>query len=291
MRAPMPELPEVETVRQGLLPLVGHIVQSVEVRHKTLRTPLDPALGHLLAGATLTALDRRAKYLLFRFDHQKTLLVHLGMSGRIRLLAHDSGERLLHDHVVVHFTDGRCFIFNDARRFGLVEIYDSLTVESILALGPEPLEKGFTPKIFHAALKRKKQPIKLALLDQKIVAGVGNIYACEALYRARISPFRRAESLQLAEVSELISALKSVLKAALASGGSSLRDHFQTNGESGYFQHQFLVYDREGVSCSQCQSRITADVVTKSRRAQTIGTITRTPQGGRSTFWCSVCQK
>lgn len=272
----MPELPEVETTARGVAArLLGRTITKVEKRRADLREKMPLRLASLLTGQRLIEVTRRAKYLLLRLSGEKTLLIHLGMSGRLVISDRDDGLRDKHDHVVLHFDDGAVLKFNDARRFGLIDLIPTNQESQhprLAALGPEPFEAGFNASV----LKNRKTPIKIALLDQKVVVGIGNIYACEALHKAHISPLRSASSLNEGEVKQLVEAVRRVLRAAIAAGGSSLRDYLQTSGELGYFQHSFAVYDREGQPCSQigCKSLINRQI-----------------QAGRSTFWCQACQR
>ena len=272
----MPELPEVETVGRGLAAKLLHCrVAHVWLGKLPLRRPLPPKLAPQLAGQTLLAVNRRAKYLLLRFTGQKTLIVHLGMSGRMTI-ADGPQPRQRHDHMVISFEDGQTLTFNDARRFGVLELIGTgLETEHPLfaALGPEPLDAQFTPACLAKQLQGRKTPLKVALLDQHVVVGVGNIYASEALFRARLNPERSAGSLTTGEAKKLTASIKAVLKAAIAAGGSSLRDYVQSDGELGYFQHAFKVYGREGQPCPRCTTPIQ-----------------RITQAGRSTFFCPVCQ-
>lgn len=275
----MPELPEVETVRRGLEPLwVGRRI-SVVARRADLRTRMPRDMGRRLEGAQVAAVERRAKYLLVRFtDRADILLMHLGMSGRITFIADPPPPPGAHDHVEFRL-DGAMFRFNDPRRFGLVDIVhrDALARDKrFKALGPEPLDPGFTAAAFAAALKGKRTPIKAALLDQRVVAGVGNIYACEALFQAGISPKRLARTVQGARAAKLHAAIRDVLNRAIAAGGSSARDYVQTSGELGWFQHHWAVYDREGKPCAGCDCG---------------GAVRRLVQAGRSTFYCAKRQR
>jgi len=276
----MPELPEVETTGRGLTAnLLGRTLTSLEQRRKDLRHPIPMRLQEQLSGAKLIAVDRRAKYLLLRFSNQRTLLVHLGMSGRLVIDDHDDGARGPHDHLVFHFSGGKIVRFNDARRFGCVDLLTTgteATHKLLRDIGPEPLERSFTPKVLHTACAGRQTAIKLALLDQHIVAGIGNIYACEALYLAGINPKRAAGSISLEEFKRLVPAIKKVLKAAIDAGGSSLRDYVQTSGELGVYQNNFAVYDREGQACPDCTCH---------------EGVQRFTQGGRSTFWCRSKQR
>lgn len=270
----MPELPEVETVMRGLeRAMKGRVITQAKAARTTLRGPLPHDFADRMAGRTVKAFTRRAKYILVSLDHGETLLVHLGMSGRFRIgKALDSRP---HDHVVFTLDDGNTVVFNDPRRFGQIDLFDA-TPRSLAALGPEPLDDtAFNGKVLQAALEGRKTPVKLALLDQKIVAGIGNIYACEALYMARIHPSRPAGSLNAKECALLAQAVKDVLVAAIKAGGSTLRDYRTVEDGLGYFQHDFKVYDREGKPCPLSPNHV----------------IERFTQGGRSTYWCPGCQK
>ena len=279
----MPELPEVETVRRGLIPkLVGRRIVRVVQRRKDLRLPLPKDMAGRLAGRRVTAIDRRAKYLLIRLDDGQVLLAHLGMSGRMRLLDRREAQAQpfeRHDHVVLETDRGWQIRFNDPRRFGLMLLIGAAHIDGhklLKGLGPEPLDDDFTGAALNVRLKGKKVALKLALLDQRVVAGVGNIYACEALFQAGLSPKRAAGKVAPERADKLVAAIKDVLSRSIRDGGSSLRDHVQPDGELGYFQTRFAVYDREGQVCATCRSN---------------RPIKRFAQGGRSTFWCPTCQK
>ena len=288
----MPELPEVETVRRGLEPVMqGARFAAVEARRRDLRWPLPSDFAARLQGQAVTGLGRRAKYLLVDLSSGEVLLMHLGMSGSFRV-AHDGGERthertqhLTHDHVVFHMSNGARIAFNDPRRFGSMKLIRraELDREPLLrALGPEPLGNAFDAALLAGACAGKKTSLKAALSDQRVVAGLGNIYVCEALYRARLSPKRRAATIATRggapneRAQALVEGIRAVLNDAIAAGGSSLRDHKRTDGELGLFQHHFAVYDREGRRCP---------------RRGCGGTIKRIVQGARSTFFCPVCQR
>jgi formamidopyrimidine-DNA glycosylase len=291
----MPELPEVETVRRGLGPVLeGHAFTQVEIRRGDLRIPFPNDFVRRLTGRNVTRLWRRAKYLLADLDSGETFVIHLGMSGRIAVFA-DGKERKLgtfvypawpqeaglgkHDHVVMRTDAPARIVFTDHRRFGLMTLIDTLKLNEhrlFDGLGIEPLSKEFDAAYLARALKGKKTPIKSALLDQRVIAGLGNIYVCEALYRAHISPKRLAKSVSPAQLAPLVCEIKAVLKEAIVAGGSSLRDHRRTDGEMGYFQKTFFVYDREGEAC-------------RTKRCK--GTIKRIVQAGRSTFYCPACQR
>lgn len=277
----MPELPEVETVRRGLAARIeGRRFQRVEARRPDLRVPLPADFAARVQGRRLSRIDRRAKYLLLHLDDGQVLFIHLGMSGR--LVIHGRGHNEppgKHEHVVFVMDDGTEVRFDDHRRFGLM----TLTTEAELAvhpyvreLGPEPLEAAFNAAVLAQALKGKRTPLKAALLDQGIVAGLGNIYVSEALHRAGLSPRRLAGTVKGPRVAALVEAIRAVLADAIAAGGSSLRDYVQASGELGYFQHRWRVYDREGQPCP------TPDCG---------GTIRRIVQSNRSTFYCPRCQR
>lgn len=270
----MPELPEVETTVQGLRPVLeGQRIARVQTRRADLRRAIPVDLGQRLTGATVTALSRRAKYGLIDTDRGDTLIFHLGMSGRWRV---DPCDILPHDHVLIETGAGRMLALNDARRFGSLDLVATPMLDAyppFAALGPEPLGPEFTGHYLLGALAGRKASIKLLLLDQRIVAGLGNIYVCEALFLARISPRRAGGSLTLTRLERLVEAIRDVLAAAIAAGGSSLRDYARPDGELGYFSTQFAVYGREGEACA-CG-----------------GTVKRYAGGGRSTFWCPRCQR
>ena len=283
----MPELPEVETVRRGLVPVVeGHVIARARVNRPDLRWPFPRDMAARLTGARVLALRRRSKYLLADLDRGETLLVHLGMSGRMLVSgapvgrfvhAHPAPEK--HDHVILDMAGGARITFNDPRRFGAMDLMPTAAAEThplLARLGPEPLGNGFQEAHLAAALAGRRTPVKSALLDQRIVAGLGNIYVCEALYRARISPRRLARNLGARRVGRLVPAIREVLRDAIAAGGSSLRDYRQADGELGYFQHAFDVYGREGAPCRTpgCGARIA-----------------RIVQSARSSFYCPRCQR
>lgn len=283
----MPELPEVETVRAGMEPAVtGAKIVRVEIRRPDLRWPFPKRMSERLTGARVNALRRRSKYILADLSSGETLIIHLGMSGRILISGdplgqfhHDHPAREKHDHVVVDLDNGARVTFNDPRRFGAMDLGDTTTLEDhwlIKGIGPEPLGNTFNEAYLVERLKNRQSPIKTALLDQKLVAGLGNIYVCEILHRAGISPKRKAAQVAAARVTSLVPIIRDVLTEAIAAGGSSLRDYRQADGELGYFQHTFRVYDREGQPCPSpsCQ-----------------GNIARIVQSGRSSFYCPKCQR
>jgi formamidopyrimidine-DNA glycosylase len=293
----MPELPEVETVRRGLQPVMeGARFERVEARRGDLRWPLPVDFVKRLEGQTVTGLGRRAKYILADLSSGDVLLMHLGMSGSFRVALagaektpgdfhHERSKAAAHDHIVFHMSNGGVATFNDPRRFGCMKLVarEALEQEPLLrALGPEPLGNVFDASVLAQACAGKKTSLKAALLDQRVVAGLGNIYVCEALHRSHLSPKRKASTIASRKgepngrAVDLVDAIRAVLGDAIAAGGSSLRDHRQTSGELGYFQHSFRVYDREGEPCP-------------TRGCP--GTIRRIVQSGRSTFYCPLCQK
>jgi formamidopyrimidine-DNA glycosylase len=278
----MPELPEVETVRLGLARVLeGRILARVEARRADLRIAFPPRFTQRLTGRRIEKLTRRAKYILATLDDGEILLIHLGMSGRFlvdteRSNSVGSGS---HDHVLFETDRGARVVYSDHRRFGLMTLLtpDELQTHKLLkGLGPEPLSAAFSSSSLGAALTDKKTAIKAALLDQRVVAGLGNIYVCEALHRAHISPKRPAGRLKAPQVELLVAAVRAVLADAIAAGGSTLRDYRRADGELGHFQHRFRVYGREGERCV-------------TRRCK--GRVKRIVQAGRSTFFCPVCQR
>jgi formamidopyrimidine-DNA glycosylase len=293
----MPELPEVETVRRGLAPVMeGARFKKVEARRPDLRFPFPKDFVKRLEGKTVTGLGRRAKYLLADLSSGDVLMMHLGMSGSFRVIHgsdenapgryhHERGKLSAHDHVVFHMSNGAVITFNDPRRFGYMKLIPRAALDRhpmIAALGPEPLGNAFDAAMLSAACAGKKTSLKAALSDQKVVAGLGNIYVCEALHRAHLSPKRRASTIANRNGSpngragKLADAIRAVLNDAIKAGGSSLRDHRRTDGALGDFQHNFRVYDRAGKPCPTPGCK---------------GTIRRIVQGTRSTFFCPVCQK
>lgn len=280
----MPELPEVETVCRGLaMKLAGKVLAKVEQRRPDLRFPLPAEFAARLTGRRILAIRRRAKYMIWELDDGNAVLAHLGMSGRMLIGEGRPATLETHDHLVFETEDGWCLRFNDARRFGMMDLWPLADLEAhklLKGMGPEPLGNAFNGPMLAAALKGKKTPIKAALLDQKVVAGLGNIYVSEALFRAGISPKRLAKSVQGERAEKLAAAVKAVLTDAIAAGGSSLRDYVQADGELGYFQHQWRVYEREGAKCWRC----TCDV-------EETGGVKRITQSGRSTYYCPRKQK
>lgn len=279
----MPELPEVETVCRGLEPVLkGRVIARVDIRRKDLRKPFPKNLKRNLEGARAIDIVRRAKYILVYLDNGNVLAIHLGMSGRIVFQEHDYTPQL-HDHFILHVKGGQQIVFNDARRFGVVDLVaaDKLADHALFChLGPEPLGDFFSGPVLAASLKGKKVAIKNAIMDQRVVVGVGNIYASEALFLAGIDPRRAAGTVKGTRAEALVRAIRRVLTKAIKAGGSTLRDHRQTNGELGYFQHSFSVYDREGRACPGCTC-----VVGKT------GGVRRIVQGGRATYYCPRKQR
>jgi formamidopyrimidine-DNA glycosylase len=292
----MPELPEVETVRRGLVPVMeGAVIRVLEARRRDLRLPFPPRFAERVSGRRIVRLDRRAKYLLALLDGDEVLMMHLGMSGSFRVkqakeatpgsFHHPRSAAGVHDHVVFHLSSGATVTFNDPRRFGIMLLLGRHELEShklLRDLGREPLERGFDAAYLARACRGKKTSLKGALADQRLIAGLGNIYVCEALHRAHLSPKRAASTMATRSgapndyTRRLVKAIKAVLRAAIKAGGSSLRDHRRTDGELGDFQHNFRVYDRAGERCPTPGCN---------------GTIQRIVQTGRSTFYCPVCQR
>ncbi|MEO1292535.1 MAG: bifunctional DNA-formamidopyrimidine glycosylase/DNA-(apurinic or apyrimidinic site) lyase [Pseudomonadota bacterium] len=287
----MPELPEVETVRRGLEPvLAGARIATAQVRRPDLRWPFPENFQDRLTGRRILRLGRRSKYILADLDRDETLIIHLGMSGRMLIetdaardapgaFHHERAAPGAHDHVILETDAGARVIFNDARRFGAMDLCATASLEAhwmLKTLGPEPLGNGFSPDYLAERFQGRKTPVKAALLDQKTVAGLGNIYVCEALWRARIHPKRLAGRIGMARIDALVQAVRAVLEEAIDAGGSSLRDYRQADGELGYFQHAFAVYGREGEAC---------------KRPECGGEIGRIVQSGRSSFHCKSCQR
>ncbi len=283
----MPELPEVETVRRGLIPAMeGQVISNAAVNRPDLRWPFPENMAERLTGKRINALRRRSKYILMDLDSGETLLVHLGMSGRMTISGvavgefhhpHPTPEK--HDHVVFDMENGARVTFNDARRFGAMDLLDTATAEDhwlLRDIGPEPFSNAFNESYLIDRFRGKNSPIKTALLDQGIVAGLGNIYVCEVLFRTGINPKRKAGQISAQRIATLVPAIREVLAEAIESGGSSLKDHRQADGKLGYFQHNFRVYDREGQTCQ------TGDAG---------HVIQRFVQSGRSTFYCPQCQR
>ncbi len=283
----MPELPEVETVRTGLVPAMeGAVIRKAQVNRPDLRWPFPENMAERLTGATVLQLRRRSKYILADLSTQETLLIHLGMSGRMLIsgdplgqFVHDHPAPEKHDHVVFDMNNGARVTFNDPRRFGAMDLLDTATAADhplLASIGPEPLGNDFNEDHLVTVLKGRKTPIKSALLDQKNVAGLGNIYVCEALFRAKIAPRRTVNNLSEKRIRSLVPIIRDVLSEAIKAGGSSLKDFRQADGELGYFQHSFDVYGRENEAC---------------RATDCNGTVARITQSGRSSFYCPQCQR
>lgn len=287
----MPELPEVETVRRGLEPVLqGRVLAEVIQRREDLRWPLPERFGERLQGRQVQRLRRRSKWILLDLDRgthgEETWMVHLGMSGRMQIdgadtveLTHARATPEKHDHIIVTTDQGTRVTYNDARRFGAMDLWPTADLDQhpqLATLGPEPLGNAFNADVLAAAFKGRNSPVKAALLDQRTVAGLGNIYVCEALFRSGIHPTRMAGSISAKRISDLSTEIVDTLAEAIEAGGSSLRDYRQADGELGYFQHSFKAYGREGEACVTpgCQ-----------------GAIRRLVQSGRSTFYCPKCQR
>jgi len=283
----MPELPEVETVMRGLSPAMqGAVIARADVNRPDLRWPFPDRMAERLTGQQVMQLRRRSKYILADLASGESLLIHLGMSGRMLVsgdplgqFTHDHPAAEKHDHVVFHMNNGARITFNDPRRFGAMDLLDTATAAEhklLAVLGPEPLGNDFHEAHLIAAFAGKNTPIKSALLDQRIIAGLGNIYVCEALYRAGIHPARKAGRISNPRIAALVPIIREVLRDAIRAGGSSLRDFKQADGELGYFQHSFDVYGREGEAC---------------RKPDCGHIVKRIVQSGRSSFYCSQCQR
>ncbi|WP_439122085.1 bifunctional DNA-formamidopyrimidine glycosylase/DNA-(apurinic or apyrimidinic site) lyase [Marivita sp.] len=283
----MPELPEVETVRRGLAPAMeGQIIAQARVNRPDLRWPFPEHMSERLTGKRVLRLRRRSKYILGDLESGETLLIHLGMSGRMLISGDPLGQFVhkhpapeKHDHVVFDMDNGARITFNDPRRFGAMDLFETEKAEThplLASIGPEPLGNSFDESYLVAALANRNTPMKSALLDQKTVAGLGNIYVCEALFRSKIHPTRPARRVAKNRISRLVPVIRDVLSDAIEAGGSSLRDFRQADGELGYFQHRFDVYGREGDPC---------------RTPGCTSTVRRIVQSGRSTFYCPTCQR
>ena len=283
----MPELPEVETVRRGLMPsMEGATILRADVNRPDLRWPFPDQMAERLQGQKILNLRRRSKYLLLDLSGGETLLIHLGMSGRMLVSGDPMGQFVhehpapeKHDHVMFHMDNAARVTFNDPRRFGAMDLITTATADShklLAVLGPEPLGNDFHEQHLVDAVAQKNSPVKSALLDQRIVSGLGNIYVCEALFRAGIRPTRKAGRISVKRVAALVPIIRAVLSEAIEAGGSSLRDFKQADGELGYFQHRFDVYGREGAPC---------------RSENCTGFVQRIVQSGRSSFFCPKCQR
>jgi formamidopyrimidine-DNA glycosylase len=283
----MPELPEVETVRRGLEPaMLGSVIMRADINRPDLRWPFPPQMGERLTGRRVKALRRRSKYILADLSSEETLLIHLGMSGRMLVsgdplgqFVHDHPAPQKHDHVVLHMENGSRITFNDPRRFGAMDLIATRDQDGhklLSVLGPEPLGNAFHAEHLIKAFEGKNAPVKSALLDQRIIAGLGNIYVCEALFRGGILPTQKAGRIEKPRVVALVPIIRDVLSEAIEAGGSSLKDFRQADGELGYFQHRFDVYGRQG---EPCRTRGCGD------------TVARITQSGRSSFYCPSCQR
>jgi formamidopyrimidine-DNA glycosylase len=283
----MPELPEVETVRRGLEPaLVGRRIERVYLSRADLRVPFPPRFAKRLVGRRIERLGRRAKYLLAELDADETLVIHLGMSGRLTLangalvqVGLNPDDLTAHDHVLITLEGRRALLYNDPRRFGLMTLAQTSKLGAhklFRRLGIEPLGGGLCGELLLERLAKRRTSLKAALIDQSVIAGVGNIYACEALHRARLSPRRLALDLKGGHADRLAEAVGEVLSEAIEAGGSSLRDYVRVDGSPGYFQHRFTVYDRAGERCPRAGCR---------------GIVRRIVQSGRSSFYCPICQR
>mgnify|MGYP001249312169 CR=1 FL=1 len=276
----MPELPEVETVRLVLAQvLVGRRLSRVIARRRNLRWPLPEDFGQRLTDRQVVSVERRAKFIVIRLDSDVVWIAHLGMSGRFSVYREWVPPEENHDHIIIETDNGVTLRYNDPRRFGFMDLTTAGSLPDypmLKSIGPEPLDKDFTPEVLANCLRDRAAPVKLALLNQRIIAGLGNIYVCEALYGAKISPKRKARSVKGGRAEDLHQAIVDVLSRAIQAGGSSLRDHRQPDGEFGYFQQQFLVYGRTGKNCQRCGPD---------------HQIRKMSQSGRTTFYCPNCQR
>lgn len=273
----MPELPEVETVCAGLRStILNKKITNAENLRPNLRIPFPVNFSQQLRGKTVSSVERRAKYIIITLDDETVVIAHLGMSGKMIVYNNLQNERKKHDHAVFQFENGMEMVFNDARRFGLITFSDTANLnkhELIVNLGLEPLEENFGGESLYKILQKKSTPIKTTIMDASLVVGVGNIYACEALFRSKINPEKKSNTLTEKQCDLLAENIKIILSEAIKSGGSTLRDYVRSSGDSGYFQHSFKVYGRAGDDCYVCSNKIK-----------------RMKQSGRSTFYCDVCQ-
>ena len=284
----MPELPEVETVKRGLAPVLENAqIKRFALHSPSLRQPLDKSWEQVFTGQTITRLSRRGKYLCLHTQTGEGLVIHLGMSGSFRVCG-DNTPCIKHDHYSFYLTSGQAVHYNDPRRFGILRLFSKeqgwQADPAFRKMGPEPLEEGFDASYLKRVLEEKVTPIKTSLLDQSVVAGLGNIYVCEALHMAAIHPKRKSGAISLKRLERLVASIKEVLARAIEAGGSSLRDHKLTDGSLGYFQHQFLVYGREGEPCPTCH------VLPDGANSKAQSLIKRAVQSGRSSFYCPRCQ-
>ncbi len=269
----MPELPEVETVRRSLTPIIGQTIDALEVRERRLRKRVAADLSSRTIGRRIVAIDRCGKYLLFRLSDGGALLAHLGMSGTFTIVP-NSTPLAEHDHLLFRFGNGSTLVFNDPRRFGLIRAGEPQEFEELAQMGPDPFSAEFSPAWLRQLTRGRKRPVKNLLMDQRLVAGIGNIYANEILFEARVRPSRQARRLRLAELDILYEATQRVLREAIASGGSSISDYRDGTGRPGYFQLSFRVYDRGGQPCTRCTTPVR-----------------RVVHAGRSSFYCPKCQR
>ncbi|MFQ5668311.1 MAG: bifunctional DNA-formamidopyrimidine glycosylase/DNA-(apurinic or apyrimidinic site) lyase [Candidatus Binatia bacterium] len=269
----MPELPEVETVRRSLLRVVGQRIETVQVFESRLRRPVAPDFGNRLAGRVIQGIDRRGKYLLFLLNDDEILLTHLGMSGAL-LLQPMGTPRQPHDHVCMRLSDSVQLTYNDPRRFGLMEVGRYAEFSELGRIGPDPLSDAFSASAFAALARGRRRPVKNLLMDQRALGGIGNIYANEILFRARIRPHRQARRLTRRDIKQLLTSTRHVLRSAIRHGGSSISDYRDGSGRPGYFQLRLRVYDRAGKPCPRCRTLVR-----------------RTIHAGRSTFYCPSCQQ
>ena len=279
----MPELPEVETVLRGLVPAMkGGEINAVKTSNQALRAPVPPEFASVVTGAVINHLSRRGKYIIVSLNNDHSIIHHLGMSGSFRI-TEENGAAKLHDHLSYHLKNGKKVIYNDPRRFGMVYLVPSEQVEPHKAfknMGPDPFSNDFSPRYLKEKFATKKGPVKTVLLDQSIVAGLGNIYVCEALYLAGIHPETAACDVATARIEKLYKAILTVLEDAIQSGGSSLRDHKGVDGTMGYFQHKFSIYGKKGEACGKCDCDV-----------EKTGGVKMIRQAGRSTFYCPQKQK
>lgn len=281
----MPELPEVEIVKRGLEPVfMNNILEDCRLNINGLRYPFVENFTDIVKNIPVDAVNRRGKYILVHLGNDHTIIWHLGMSGRVKIYSSaQQYEAVKHDHVVLRLKTGHVVVYNDTRRFGFLDLMKTKDVETcrhFSKMGPEPLGNHFDGESFYQSLRNRKTSIKAALLDQRVVAGVGNIYACEALYMSRIDPRRAALTISRKQADSLASSIRTVLSTAIDAGGSSLKDYAHTDGSLGYFQHMFSVYDREGRPCPDCHCNNDGKCGIK-----------RIVQSGRSTFFCATLQK
>jgi formamidopyrimidine-DNA glycosylase len=269
----MPELPEVETVRRSLATMVGRTITGIEVRERRLRLPVPADIRKRTVGRRILGIDRRGKYLIIHLSGREALLAHLGMSGTFVLRQADAPLEL-HDHVRFLLSRGSALVFNDPRRFGLIVLGDPQRFAELARMGPDPFSDEFTPARLRQLTRGRKRPVKNLLMDQRLIAGIGNIYANEILFEAGVRPGRQARRLKLGELEVLFRAIRRVLQEAIASGGSSISDYRDGNGRTGYFQLNFCVYDRRGEPCRRCGAAVRHAV-----------------HAGRSSFYCPACQR